>query len=170
MSDPAPLALAEEAPPVFFDAVLHPHRSLPPRAFGLMMAFLGGVSFFVSVGFVLIGAWPITGFFGLDVLLLYIAFRLSYRSARLHEHVRLTEGDLSVERVDVYGERLHWQFQPYWLRVILEEPDEDSNRLLLTSHGRTLVLASFLGPAERRQLAMQLKDALVRWRRFITSG
>jgi uncharacterized membrane protein len=170
MSHPAAATTAETASTVFFDAVLHPHRSLPPRGFALVMAVLGGASFCMSVGCVLIGAWPITGFFGLDVLLVYVAFRLSYRSARLPEHVRLTEDDLSVERVGVRGDRRRWQFQPFWLRIVLEERDEDSNRLVLTSHGRSLVLASFLGPAERRRLALQLKDALARWRRSITPG
>jgi uncharacterized membrane protein len=152
---------------VFFDAVLHPYRSLPRQGFVALMVLLGGVSLCVGVGFVLIGAWPVCGFFGLDVLLVYLAFRLSYRSARQHETVRLTDESLTVERVGVRGERRHWQFQPYWLRVVLEEPDEDTNRLILTSHGRSLVLGSFLAPAERRHLADGLKDGLARWRAWI---
>ena len=118
------------------------------------------------MSFVLLGAWPIVGYFGLDVLLVYIAFRASYRSARMHEWVRLTEDTLTVERVGRRGERRRWQFQPFWLRVVLEERDE-TNRLVLTSHGRELVVGGFLAPAERRNLAAALKEALVRWRRHI---
>jgi len=154
------------ASPVFFDAVLCPHRSLPPQGFMLLMLVLSGVSFAAGVSFVLLGAWPIVGYFGLDVLLVYLAFRASYRSARMHEWVRLTEDTLTVERVSQYGERRRWQFQPFWLRVVLEE-QEENNRLLLSSHGRELVVGGFLAPAERRNLAIALKEALVRWRRHI---
>ena len=151
---------------MFFDAVLYPHRSLPPQGFVVLMLLLSGVSFAAGVSFVLMGAWPIVGYFGLDVLLVYLAFRASYRSARMHEWVRLTEDTLTVERVGRRGERRRWQFQPFWLRVVLEERDE-TNRLVLTSHGRELVVGGFLAPAERRNLAAALKEALVRWRRHI---
>ena len=154
---------------MFFDAVLHPHRSLPPHGFVLLMLLLGAVSFVAGVSFVLIGAWPVFGYFGLDVLLIYLAFRASYRSARMHECVRLTEDTLTVERVSPRGERRRWTFQPSWLRVVLEEREE-TNRLVLASHGRELVLGGFLAPQERRGLATALKDALVRWREHINPG
>jgi uncharacterized membrane protein len=156
--------LGNGASPVFFDAVLSPHRSLPPKGFAVVMVLLAAVSFAVSFAFVLRGAWPVTPFFGLDVLLVYVAFRASYRQAKLREEVRLTADSLTVERVSVKGERKRWQFQPFWLRVTLEEKDEHTNRLLLISHGRALALGSFLGPAERRRVALALKDALARWR------
>src|SRR5437870_6547946 len=134
---------------VFFERVLLPHRSLPPRGFHLLMLFLGLVSLAMGIGFVSIGAWPICGFFGLDVAALYLAFRLSYRSARRREVLRLAGDDFTVERVDLYGERRMWRFQPFWLRVVLEERADTSNRLLLASHGKSLVIADFLGPSLR---------------------
>ena len=110
---------------VFFERVLLPHRSLEPRGFHILMLLLGFVSLAVGIGFVAIGAWPVCGFFGLDVALIYLAFRLSYRSARQREILRLADDAFTVERVDIYGERRVWQFQPFWLRVILlERPDE----------------------------------------------
>jgi uncharacterized membrane protein len=158
-----------ETSQVFYDAELRPHRSLPPRGFAWMMFGLAGVSFCVSVGFVLRGAWPVTPFFGVDVLLVYWAFRMNYRSARQSENLRLTENELTLDKINVYGERKRWRFQPFWLRITLEEPDEDSNRLLLTSHGRSVVIGSFLGPGERKKVALSLKDALARWRRRVAS-
>ncbi len=162
----SPTPPERSASPVFFDAVLYPHRSLPPRGFMLLMLLLSVVSFAAGVSFMLLGAWPIFGYFGLDVLLIYLAFRASYRSARMHERVSLTEATLTVERVSQYGERRRWQFQPFWLRVVLEE-QEESNRLVLASHGRELVVGGFLAPAERRNLALALKEALSRWRLHI---
>ncbi len=149
---------------LYYTAVLKPHRSLPPKGFALLMLALGGVSFCVSLAFVLRGAWPVTPFFGLDVALIYLAFRLSYRQARQREELRLSDDSLTVDRVSIYGERRHWRFQPFWLRVRFEEKDEHTNRLVLTSHGRSLVVGSFLGPDERRSVAQGLSDALGRWR------
>jgi uncharacterized membrane protein len=98
------------------------------------------------------------------VALLYLAFRLSYRSARQREILRLTGDDFTVERIDVYGERRLWRFQPFWLRVVLEERPDESNRLSVTSHGRSLVVGDFLGAPMRRELAASLRTALARWR------
>jgi len=149
---------------VFLDAVLAPHRSLPPTGFLIVMLAFGGLSFVAGILFVLHGAWPVTGFFGLDVGLLYLAFRINYRSARREERIRLVADALTVERRGVRGERWSWRFQPYWLRVTLEERNDESNRLTISSHGRSLVLASFLGAGERRRVAATLKEALARWR------
>ncbi|MFI4948362.1 MAG: DUF2244 domain-containing protein [Alphaproteobacteria bacterium] len=158
-------ATAAEPPGgLFYERVLLPHRSLPPRGFHVMMGLLGLLSLGVSIGFVAVGAWPICGFFGLDVALLYLAFRLSYRSARQREVLRLHAEDFTVERVDIYGERATWRFQPFWLRVILEERPDQSNRLLVASHGKSLVIGDFLGPPVRRELAASLRAALARWR------
>jgi uncharacterized membrane protein len=154
------------APPgsLFFERILRPHRSLPPRGFHVLMMVLGLISLAVGIGFVSIGAWPVIGFFGLDVALVYLAFRLSYRSGRQSETIRLGADAFTVEQLSVRGERRIWRFQPFWLRVILEEKADESNRLLVASHGRHLVIAAFVTAAVRRELATAIRDALRRWR------
>jgi uncharacterized membrane protein len=148
----------------FFECVLLPHRSLPSRGFHVMMLALGLVSLAVGIGFVSVGAWPVTGFFGLDVLLLYVAFKANYRSARLRETVKLTTDALVVERVSLSGRRSRWTFQPYWLRIEIDDPPEHDSQLTLTSHGRSLAIGSFLSPEERLEVALALRAALHRWR------
>ena len=159
-------ASLDDAPPgsVFFERVLWPHRSLPPRGFRALMLVLGLLSLAAGIGFVAVGAWPICGFFGLDVALLYLAFRISYRSARQRETLRLADDQFTVERVGIYGERRQWRFQPFWLRVVLEERPNQSNRLSLASHGKSLVIGDFLAPPLRRELAADLREVLARWR------
>jgi uncharacterized membrane protein len=152
----------------FFERVLLPYRSLPSRNFHLLMGLLGLVSLAAGVGFVAVGAWPVIGFFGLDVGLVYLAFRLNYRTARQSETIRLANDVFSVERVGVRGERRNWRFQPFWVRVILEERPDTSNRLLVASHGRSLVIGDFVPPAARRELAATLRDALTRWRNSLS--
>jgi uncharacterized membrane protein len=154
----------EDRSPPFFERVLLPHRSLASQNFHLLMGLLGVVSVAVGIGFVSIGAWPVIGFFGLDVALVYVAFRLNYRSARQRETLRLAGQVFTVERVSVRGQYREWRFQPFWLRVILEERDDMSNRLLIASHGRSLVIGDFVPPPLRRELAFSLQDALARWR------
>jgi uncharacterized membrane protein len=155
---PAPLGIA------IFECVLLPHRSLTPRGFHCLMLVLSLISLAVGLGFVSIGAWPVFGFFGLDVALVYLAFRLNYRGARRSETIRLAGDTFTVERTSVRGERRVWRFQPFWLRVILEERGDEWNRLHLASHDRTLVIADFLAPAARRELATAIRAALRRWR------
>jgi uncharacterized membrane protein len=149
---------------LFFECVLSPHRSLPSRGFRLLMVILGMISLGVGIGFVSIGAWPVIGFFGLDVALVYLAFRLNYRSARQNETIRLADDAFTVERVSVRGECRRWRFQPFWLRVILEERPDSSNRLLVASHGRRLAIGDCVSPTVRRELAAALREALARWR------
>jgi uncharacterized membrane protein len=79
-----------QAEPGAFHAVLTPYRSLRPAGFLVLMVALGAVSFVAGILFLVAGAWPVLGFFGLDVLLVYVAFRLNYRSGRLYETVNLT--------------------------------------------------------------------------------
>jgi uncharacterized membrane protein len=102
------------------------------------------------------------------VALVYLAFRLNYRSARQSETIRLAGDAFTVERVGVHGERRSWQFQPFWLKVILEERIGASNRLLVASHGRSLVIGHFVSPAVRRELAVTIRQALARWREALS--
>ena len=158
------MAATPEHLEMFFERVLLPHRSLPSRNFHLLMGLLGLISLAVGVGFVSIGAWPVVGFFGLDVALVYLAFRLNYRGARQSETIRLAGDAFTVERISVRGESRAWRFQPFWLQVILEERAGDANRLLVASHGRSLVVGNFVTSPARRELAAAIREALKRWR------
>ena len=144
-----------------FRAVLTPNRSLSRLGFALVMGALCAVSFAAGIVFALHGAWPVFGFFGLDVLLLYGAFKLSYRSGRLSETLELTPERLVVRRIEPSGESREWQFQPYWLRVELDEAESGGAELALASHGRRLVIGSFLSAPECASLALALKKALL---------
>ena len=168
---PSPACADSSARPLrpFFERVLLPHRSLDSRKFHLLMGVLGLISLAAGIGFVAVGAWPVIGFFGLDVALVYLAFRLNYRAARQSETIRLADDMFTVDRVSVRGERRNWRFQPFWVRVILEERPDASNRLLVASHGRSLVIGDFVPPAARRELAATLRDALTRWRDSLSS-
>lgn len=145
---------------VFFDALLTPHRSLRPQGFIVLMAAVCLISFVAGLFFFLVGAWPVVGFLGLDVVLIYFAFRINYRRARMHETLRLTRGDLTVRRVNHWGEEKSWRFQPTWLQVVIDDPPEHHSQLMLRSHGQSLAIGSFLSLEERVDLARALREAL----------
>ena len=167
---PAPPAPSTEAPPtegqpsgpLYFDAMLRPNRSLGPTGFVVVMGILTLVSFVAGVAFTLMGAWPVFGFFGLDVALVYLAFRRNYYSGRLTETVRLDDTTLEVVRTQPDGSARRWTFQPYWLRLTEPDPEREDSQIILSSHGRRLIIGSFLAPEERIDLARALKLALAR--------
>lgn len=153
-----------EPPLVLFDAVLQPSRSLGRSGFALLMAVFVAAAILLGTLFYLRGAWPVLGFLGLDIVLVWIAFRLSFRAGRIYEAVRLTERELTVRRHEASGRSRSWTFQPYWLRVRLDEPPGDDSQVILSSHGRHLVVGSFLSPDERADFARALVGALRRCR------
>ena len=147
-----------------FEAVLYPNRPLGRGGFIAVMAGVSTVSAAMSAGFFLIGAWPVTGFLGLDVLLLYLAFRAVRRAGRRREHIRLDASGLHVRRVGPDGAVVDWRFEPYWVRVHMDDPPRRDSLLTLASHGRRLVIGLFLTPEERLDLARALESALRRFR------
>jgi uncharacterized membrane protein len=156
MTEPNP-ALQE---PSRFNAVLTPHRSLGPTGFAVLMAGVCLVSFGTGLLFYLLGAWPVIGFMGLDVALIYIAFKLNFRALRLYETVDLTQHTLTVTRVTPSGQSQSWRFNPYWVRLSVQERVGRSSELSIASHGERLVFGSFLTDEEREDFASALGSAL----------
>jgi uncharacterized membrane protein len=147
-----------------FDAILSPNRSLPNAGFIAVMAIFIGANMVFGVYFFLIGAWPVIGFCGLDVFLVWLAFKLSYRQGRLRERVRIAPGDMRVSRVLPSGHESRWRIEPFWARVVIDNPASHEARIRVVSKGRSLVLASFLSPDERMTFGRALDKALARTR------
>jgi uncharacterized membrane protein len=152
--------------PTLFSAVLTPHRSLGRTGFVVLMCLIGGISFVAGLVFFIAGAWPVMGFFGLDVLLVYIAFKVSYRSAAAYEQVTMTPSTLTMRKVSHRGRVAEWTLNPVWVRLQREANEEFGiERLFLVSRGRRLPVATFLGPAEKASFANALSAALGEARR-----
>ena len=147
--------------PTLFSAILTPHRSLNATGFVLVMTLVGGVSFCAGIAFLLMGAWPVFGFFGLDVLLVYLAFRANYRAATAFEEVSVTPTELKVRKVSHRGEVSEWTLNPIWVRLERDIHEEFGiERLFLVSRGRKLPIAGFLGPSEKESFAAALATAI----------
>jgi uncharacterized membrane protein len=147
--------------PTIFSSVLTPHRSLSRTGFLLLMLVVGGISFITGMVFLLAGAWPVLGFCGLDVLLVYLAFRVSYRRAKAYEQVTVTPSELTVRKVSHRGRIREWTLNPLWVRLDrVVHAEFGIERLFLVSHGRRLAIAGFLGPQEKESFAHALSAAL----------
>jgi uncharacterized membrane protein len=159
----------DELEPTIFSAVLTPHRSLGSIGFVLLMAVFGVISFVAGMAFLLMGAWPVFGFFGLDVLLLYWAFRINYRHANAYEQVTVTPTALKVRKVSHCGRVREWVLNPLWVRLEKVAHEEFGiERLFLVSRGKQLVIANFLGPDEKASFAKELGLALGEAKRGVT--
>jgi uncharacterized membrane protein len=165
MSDPTQEAQAAAASdpstPVTFRALLTSHRSLGPAGFLVLMGALTAVSFLAGVVFVMLGAWPVTLFFGLDVLLIYIAFRRSYYDGRAYETIELSAGNLNITHQHASGRRESFDFNPYWARVVLRRSRDGRTDLRIRVSGREHAFGRLLTDEERADLAAALANALL---------
>ena len=144
-----------------FSAVLTPHRSLSRFGFFLLMSILGGINLITGVIFFLAGAWPVFGFCGLDVLLMYWAFQVNYRRARAYEQVTVTASELTVRQVSHRGAVTEWTLNPLWVRLDrVVHAEFGIQRLFVVSRGRRLPIGAFLAPKEKETFAVALAAAL----------
>jgi uncharacterized membrane protein len=155
---------AQDAP--IFAALIRPHRSLDRTGFIIVMTLICGISFITGVVFFMVGAWPVLGFLGLDVLLVYWAFHINYRAAAAYEQVTVTASELVVRQVSHHGSVRQWTFNPVWARLDrVTHAEFGLERLFVVSHGKKLAIAGLLGPAEKEDFAQALAAALAQARR-----
>lgn len=143
-----------------FHALLYPNRSLTREGFRQVMLLIiiaNAVNAFI---YFTLGAWPVIFFCGLDILLVWAAFKISYKQGRHHERVMLTEDALWVSRVLPSGHETRWKLNPAFLRVEIKRPITHESQVCLRQHGRTLIVGKFLSPKERGEFADALADAL----------
>ena len=140
-----------------FYTEIRPNQSLNDRTFFLVVGGFGLASFGLGIGFIILGAWPVFGFFGVDIILVYIAFRRNYRSSEKYETLNLSRNLLQVEQINSKGNRLSKCFHPHWLVIEFNEGYLTRDSLYLRSHGKSLEIARFLSADRKKELADQLR-------------
>lgn len=156
-SDPAPYAADEP----FFKALLTPHRSLGRTGFLVLMgtlAFAWGVT---GLFFLAQGAWPVAGFFGLDLLAVYVAFRLNYRAGRAREEVSISRTELSIRKVAPSGKSQAFSLNPFWCRFrVRRHPEIGVTGMTVVSRDQQVPIGTFLNPDDRESFAEAFGQAL----------
>jgi uncharacterized membrane protein len=147
--------------PTLFTALLRPHRALGRKGFLVLMGFVSAVSFGAGMAFLLMGAWPVFGFFGLDVLAIYIAFKIYDRRARATEEITVTPSEIRIRRVSPSGDVMEWVLNPLWVQLDqVRHAEFGIEQLFLVSRGRRVSIARFLGPEEKASFVKALIVAL----------
>ncbi|TVR07794.1 MAG: DUF2244 domain-containing protein [Salinarimonadaceae bacterium] len=149
-----------------FSAVITPHRSLDAKSTRLVLTLCCVATIVSTIPFIVLGAWPVAGFFGIDLLALFIAFRVNFRSAKRVEEVILTPLELLLRRIGHRGERSERRFNPLWTRLDREDDDEFGLQgLAIVSRGERVAIAADLSPAERESFAQEFGEALAQVKR-----
>ncbi|WP_288901860.1 DUF2244 domain-containing protein [uncultured Sneathiella sp.] len=138
---------------------LHPNRSLSQPGFVFLMSSVALISFISGMAFLSMGAWPVLGFFGLDALLIYLAFRLNFRAARRYETVDIQNDVFTITRIAPDGAAKVEVFDAYWARAMIEK-----GRLWVTNRGKLYEIGTFLGEDEKIEVQELIATALETYR------
>ncbi len=145
---------------IFLNITLLPYRSLSKRGFRNLMFIVCFVFFSIGMYFWYIGAWPVFGFLGLDVLLLYYAFKINYKSGEIFETIKIIRENLLITRNFPSGKKQTWNLEPYWTKVEILNPGRHQHNLVIKSRNKVVLLGSFLNYDDKKKLLNQIESAL----------
>lgn len=150
-----------------FEAVLSPYRSLGRTGLKVVLVFTSATTLLQVVFFTLAGAWPIIGFFGLDLALLFGAFWLNYRSGRAREFISISRTNLAIRKVTPSGRIRDFRFNPFWARFIVARHEEIGiTGMKVSGEGRATEIGSFLNPLDKESFAHAFSGALATAKRL----
>lgn len=162
-SDIEPPRSAEK--PVFV-AELFPHRSLTPGGFAVLMGVFAAICAGNAMLYLALGAWPVAIFMIVDVLILYLAIRFSFRAGRAREHVTVTRSDVHIRKIAPNGRHQDHHFNPFWARLQVDRHRGIGiTAMRLTGQGRATSIGGFLNPDDRESFASAFAEALATARR-----
>lgn len=145
---------------LLFRAVLKPERSASVQYLNTVVLIFATISVPTSVVFAMVGAWPVAGFIGLDIVLLAAFLRYHHWVGRVRETIELSRDALVIKRRDQWGRQRSWRLDPHWARVHLEDVDEHRNRLEFRLRDRVVSVGGFLSQEEKVDLAATLRQKL----------
>jgi uncharacterized membrane protein len=143
---------------------LWPYRSLSLPGFRILMAVLSSLMGLIGLGFYLLGAWPVIGFLGLEIFIVWYAFKWNYRSGQLMETVEITPNQVDVTRTDWRGHSKTICLNGIWIKAELDTEGKKKCSLYLRQHALKLEIGAFMPPSEKPSLAAALNEAFTRLR------
>lgn len=147
-----------------FEAVVTPHRSMSTRGMYVVFGLMAAGSLLVTSLMYFLGALPVIGFNGADLILAITLYGMNMRAARASEVIRLTDERLTITRTTPRGRRSEISMAPHWLRAELEENTGSNPILSIANRECRHIVGLALGEAERRDLAQALRAAFERLR------
>ena len=146
-----------------YEISLYPYRSLNKTGFFILMFSLGFVSFVAGIIFMIKGAWPVFGFFGLDVLLVYIFFKINFKSGKKKEILILTKNQLIIEFYNSKKISKTYYLDAHWLQIRLSKLKNEMSKLKISSKNKSIIIGSFLRYQEKIDVVKSLKKALKKY-------
>lgn len=156
--------LKEQKP--HFSAVLTPHRALDQNGVNNVIMITCLLAAIPGLVFFSMGAWPVVGFLGLDVGLLYWALTHSRQDVNGFEEVVLFADQLHIRQVSPKGRETQHQLNPFWTKIEVQRDFEDRvTEIVVRSKNQTLKIGAFLNPEDKRTFALAFTNALFRLKR-----
>ena len=147
---------------VFLDMTILPYRSLSKKGFKILMLIVSFIFFTLGVFFWYMGAWPVFGFLGLDVLLLYYAFKINYKSGEIFETIKIISNNFFITRNFTSGKKQTWSLNLYWARAEILNTSRHQYKLVVQSKEKIVLLGSFLNYKDKKKLLVLIEEALKR--------
>lgn len=149
-----------QAKPIFA-ATLTPHRSLTPRGKQIVIGLVALLALVPGLTFYLLGAWPVVGFMGLDILAIWFALSRSMQSGKAREHVAVWPGQLELKRFDAKGHETASSFDPHNVRFVIDRDfNEQVTGLWLRDNKERLAIGAFLSSEEKLSFSKAFGSAL----------
>lgn len=123
-----------------------------------VFAFVFAFSMSIAMAFTAFGAWPVMPFTGLEMAVLYVAFRYVDRHASDYEAIEIRDDCVRIEtRI---GSRVRCEeFNRHWAQLVADDGAGEL-RLALRSHGREVEFGRHLTTKDRERLARELRRQL----------
>ena len=100
------------------------------------------------------------GFIGLDVALLYYAFKINYKSGEIFETLKIEKETFLITRNFPSGKQQSWNLEPYWASVELNSQKRNEENLILKSKDKVVLVGSFLNYNDKRKLFDRIQEAI----------
>ena len=148
----------------YLDIKIYRNQSLTTRGLYILMFFITIPASYIGISFYVLGAWPVLGFMGFEILLIYIAFKILFYKSKFYEHIILDSEKLNIlfKKNNKIIKKI--ELEPTWVQVKIEKIYENEDTLIVSSHGKKIILANYLIPEERLKLAGKIKSGLREWK------
>lgn len=144
----------------FLNLTIFPHRSLSKKGFAILMTIITFICLSGGLVFWFIGAWPVFGFLGLDIILVYLAFKMNYRSGDMYERLLIVSKKLKIFRSFASGKTQVWELNPYWAKAKIIDITKNHCQLLIESENKVVSIGSYLNDYDKRKLKDKIENSL----------
>ena len=137
-----------------------PQKSLTSTGAKILLLGVSGCGLCISIGFILIGAWPVFCFMLVDIVLLYFALRLIFRKSYHAQEITISNHNIKIKFFDGKACWKTINFNPYWTMIDLSLFQNQKSILVFRSHGQFMEIAEFMCLKDKRQLAEKLEACI----------